>query len=108
MDENKILADELESEEVSSSGNAVLFTTEIENNSTNVIQTDASPVHEEASPSENSEYLALLDEVKALKKELSRHFQQSDTVTEGGVDEVERYLNSEDSITGRLLKSLKG
>ena len=108
MDENKILAEQPESEEVSSSGITVLSPTENENNSTTVIQADAEPVHEETSPSENSEYQALLDEVKALKKELSRHFQQSDTVTEGGVDEVERYLNSEDSITGRLLKSLKG
>lgn len=109
MDENIILAEQPESEEVFSSDISVLSPTEIEkNNSTNVIQTDADPVHEEPSPSENSEYQALLDEVKALKEELSRHFQQSDTVTEGGVDEVERYLNSEDSITGRLLKSLKG
>ncbi len=108
MDENKILANEPESEEVSSSDMSVLSPTEIENNSTPVIQTDTGPVHEEPSPSENSDYQALLDEVKALKEELSRHFQQSDTVTEGGVDEVERYLNSEDSITGRLLKSLKG
>ena len=81
---------------------------ENENNSTNVIQADTDNNHDEASPSENSEYQALLDEVKSLKEELSRHFQQSDTITEGGVNEIERYLDSEESITGRLLKSLKG
>ena len=81
---------------------------ENENNSTNVIQADTDNNHDEASPPENSEYQALLDEVKSLKEELSRHFQQSDTITEGGVNEIERYLDSEESITGRLLKSLKG
>lgn len=97
MDDNEIIAIESESEEIV-----------IENNSTNVIQAGADNSHDDTSPSENLDYQALLDEVKALKEELSRHFQQSDTVTEGGVSEVERYLDSEDSITGRLLKSLKG
>ena len=81
---------------------------ENENNPTNVIQVDTDNSHDEASPPENSEYQALLDEVKSLKEELSRHFQQTDTITEGGVNEIERYLDSEESITGRLLKSLKG